>query len=75
MKSRETKKGRNHLWELRLRAGYENVVETSEKLGISSSTIYEMEKGTRKPSSKLAVKMADLYKCSLDAIYGRKLKI
>lgn len=71
-RTKETKKGRNHLWVLRLKAGYDNVSETSKKLGISKSTIYEIEKGTRKPSSKLATRMADLYKCSLDAIYNRK---
>lgn len=72
-KTRETKKGRNHLWKLRMKSGY-SVESISNELKISRSTIYEIEKGTRKPSSKLAAKMADIYKCSLDDIYNRKSK-
>lgn len=71
-KTRITKKGRNYLWEIRLKAGCDSVKELCEKLEISESMIYEMEKGTRKPSPELAAKMADAYKCSMDEIYGRK---
>lgn len=71
-KTRTTKKGRNYLWELRLKAGHDNVHELCEILGIKDSMVYEMEKGTRKPSPELAAKMADTYKCSMDEIYGRK---
>jgi DNA-binding XRE family transcriptional regulator len=72
VKTRETKKGRNYLWALRLKAGHDNVKDLCKILGIGASMVYEMEKGTREPSSKLASKMASVYNCTMDEIYNRK---
>lgn len=69
-KLRVTKKGRNYLWELRMKVKY-TVKEVSKKIGISESMIYQIENNTRSPSSKLAGKLADLYECTLDDIYNR----
>jgi transcriptional regulator with XRE-family HTH domain len=53
----------------RLLAGFENVVETSEALGISASYLWQIESGYRKPGRDLIVKMCKLYKCKLEDIF------
>lgn len=43
--------------------------EVAEELNVSMSTFYKLEEGYAKPSSKLIVKIANFYKCSIDEIY------
>lgn len=69
--SKKIREGKiNILYNLRLKAGY-SVKKVCESVNVSSSMIYQIENGTRIPSSKLAGKLADFYECTLDDIYNR----
>jgi putative transcriptional regulator len=59
----------NHLTDLRKKAGYKTAKEVSKKLNISTGMVYQMEGGYKKPSIELALKMVELYKCSLEDIF------
>ena len=59
----------NHLTELRKNAGFKTAKETAEYLEISEGMVYQMEEGYKRPSSKLAIKMAELFNCSLEDIF------
>lgn len=45
------------------------VEEVSEKVGVTKSMLYQIEGGYKKPSSKTAIKLAKIYKCTLDDIF------
>ena len=52
----------------RIKLGIENQKEVAELLGVARATVRAIEEGQRTPSLKLAVKMAELYKCTVDDI-------
>lgn len=47
------------------------VEEVSEKLGISNTAIYNIEKGKNSPSVDNLVQLAELYEVSIDYLLGR----
>lgn len=53
---------------LRHKAGIKTIKEAAKRLGISTSMMYQIEAGKRKPSIGSALKMRDLYKCELKDI-------
>ena len=63
----------NHITELRKKAGYKTAKKAAEALNISTGMMYQMESSTKKnhkkPSPELAIKIADLFKCSLEDIF------
>lgn len=59
----------NHLTELRKKAGFKTVKETSKLLQISNGMLYQMEEGLKKPGINLAIKISKLYSCSLEDIF------
>jgi putative transcriptional regulator len=63
----------NHLTELRKKAGFKTVKETSKLLGVSNGMLYQIEEGIKSPGIKLAVKIARLYKCSLEDIFSQPI--
>lgn len=52
----------------RLNAGLDTQ-EAVEKLGISKSTFYKLERGYASPSAQLIARMARVYKCTTDDIF------
>lgn len=58
-----------HLKRLRRKAGYKTAKEVAILLNITSSMVYQMEEGYKRPSLDLGVKMAKLYNCSLEDIF------
>jgi len=46
--------------------------ELAEKLGVSQNTVSKWEHGRHAPSVPQLVAMAEIYKCSLDALAGRE---
>jgi transcriptional regulator with XRE-family HTH domain len=46
-------------------------LELSERIGVSPSTVGGYEQGVREPDRTMAIKMADLFGCSLDYLMGR----
>lgn len=59
----------NRLKQLRQKSGI-GVIEAAEQLNISRQHLYYLEQGKRKPSPILALKIAKLYNCTIDEIYG-----
>jgi len=59
----------NHISKLRLNAGIKTAKEAALKLKISTGMMYQMEEGLKKPSSSLAIKMAQLFNCTLENIF------
>jgi len=59
----------NHITKLRKKSGFETAKEAAEKLKISDSMMYQMEGGYKQPSPNLGIKMAELFKCSLEDIF------
>ena len=47
------------------------VKELAQKIGAYESTVYNYMRGTRQPSLKLLVKIADCFSCSVDYLLGR----
>ncbi len=48
--------------------------EAADKLGISTSTLYKLERGWTSPSAQLIKRLADTYGCTTDEIF-KDLKI
>ncbi len=46
--------------------------ELADQLGVSQNTVSKWEHGHHAPSVPQLVAMADIYKCSLDALAGRE---
>ena len=59
----------NHITALRIKAGIKTAKKAAEQLNISAGMMYQMEEGIKRPSSSLAVKMANLWGCKLDEIF------
>jgi putative transcriptional regulator len=59
----------NHITKLRTRAGIKTAKEAAKILKISSGMMYQMEGGTKKPGFRLAIRMANLFKCDLEDIF------
>lgn len=59
----------NHITLLRKMAGYKTVKDASKALGISTGMLYQVEQDIKKPSIKLALKIMELYECSLEDIF------
>jgi putative transcriptional regulator len=59
----------NHLTALRKKAGFKSAENAAKSLECSAMMIYAIEQGLRKPSPDLAIKMANLFNCSLDEIF------
>ncbi|WDV44547.1 helix-turn-helix domain-containing protein [Clostridiaceae bacterium M8S5] len=59
----------NHITILRKKAGYKNVKEAASALDISSSMIYQIECGYKKPSASLGMRMCHLFGCKLEDIF------
>lgn len=58
----------NHIKKLRKEAGYKTANEVCEILNVSISTIRKIEASYRKPSLKLAHKLAKTFNCSIEDI-------
>lgn len=56
--------------ELREAAGLTQT-DVAKAVNVSKSAVCLWEKGTRIPSATLLPILADLYTCSIDALYGR----
>lgn len=59
----------NHTKDLRVQAGIKTAREAAEKLEISDSMIYQIEQGIKRPGPNLAIKMSQLYGCTLEDIF------
>ena len=59
----------NHIRNIRKNAGIKTVSECARMLGISKGMLYKVEYGLKKPSSKLAAKMCELFSCTFDEIF------
>ena len=46
--------------------------ELSEELGVGRPTITQYETGSKKPSLKMVIKIADYFDMSIDYLIGRK---
>ncbi len=46
------------------------VKEAAEELDVSLTMIYMMESGTKKPGAELGLKIAKLYKCTMEQIFS-----
>ena len=53
----------------RLRAGFIDREEVANLLGISDLYLGKLERGDKKTSPKLIVRMAKLYRCTTDEIF------
>lgn len=60
----------NRLIELRKNAGFTQE-QVADYIGVARSTYAMYEQGNREMDYQLLVKLADLYKVSLDYIFGR----
>ena len=58
------------LKELREAAGLSRL-QVANRLGISVVAVRKWENGVNKPSADKLPDLADLYTCSIDALYGR----
>lgn len=66
---------KNHLKILRIAQNL-SIEDVSSKVGISKSMLYQIEGGYKNPSTKTAIKLANIYKCTLDDIFlPKKLTI
>jgi len=61
---------KDRLRELRINAGLTQK-ELGQKLNLAESTISHYESGIRTPDPKSILRLADLFKCSMDYICGR----
>ena len=52
-----------------------NMKQASEKLGISYTTYVGYEKNEREPNSETLIKLADFYKCSVDYLIGKTIRL
>lgn len=59
----------NHVTNLRINAGYKTAKKAAKALEISNGMMYQMEGGYKKPGPKLALRMADLFDCTLEDIF------
>lgn len=59
----------NHITKLRKKAGFNTAKKAAKALDISNSMMYQMENEYKKPGFKLAIKMADLFDCTLEDIF------
>lgn len=59
----------NHITTLRNKIGIKTASECAKILNISNNMMYFMEQGLKKPSPQLALKMKDLFNCTLDDIF------
>lgn len=57
--------------DLRKRAGMTKT-QLADRLGVDLSTVCKWETGINKPTADGLLKLADLFHCSIDAIYGRE---
>jgi len=57
--------------ELRERAGLTKT-QVADKLGVHRSTVCKWETGVNKPTADGLLKLADLFHCSVDELYGRE---
>lgn len=46
--------------------------EVARALGLDVSTVYHWEDGTAMPRAATLVKLADMFSCSIDALFGRE---
>lgn len=49
-------------------------VKLAEVMGVSQSTVCSWETGAVKPPSDALPKLADLFHCTIDALFGRESK-
>jgi putative transcriptional regulator len=61
--------GKNELKERRLKAGYSQE-RLAELAGVSRQTIISIEGGRYVPSLELALKIARLFKCRVEDLFG-----
>lgn len=59
----------NHITDLRKKAGIKTAKKAAKTLGISAGMMYQMEGGYKKPGPGLALKMANLFNCTLEEIF------
>lgn len=45
--------------------------ELATRLGVQSPAVYKWERGRNNPSVEMALKLADVFGCSLDYLLGR----
>ena len=56
--------------ELRERSGMTKT-QLADRLGVDLSTVCKWESGVNKPTADGLLKLADLFGCTIDALYGR----
>ena len=56
--------------ELRERAGMTKT-QVADKLQVDLSTVCKWESGTNKPTADGLLRLADLFHCTIDELYGR----
>ncbi|WP_242866718.1 helix-turn-helix transcriptional regulator [Abyssisolibacter fermentans] len=59
----------NHITKLRKKAGFYNVKQAALKLKISTSMLYQIESGYKRPSASLGMRMSYLFNCTLEDIF------
>lgn len=59
----------NHITKLRKKAGFKTAKKAAKALKISDGMMYQMESNYKKPGAKLALKMTDLFNCTLEDIF------
>lgn len=59
----------NHISKLRIGAGMKTAKEAASVLKISTGMMYQIELGVKKPGILLAIKMAQLFNCTLEDIF------
>ena len=57
--------------ELREKAGL-SILAAADKLGVSTTSVVNWEKGERYPNGRTLIDMAKLYNCSSDELLGLK---
>ena len=60
---------KNHLAELRIKAGFTTQTDAANALTISTSMLSQVESGERIPSPYLASRMVEIYHCTYNEIF------
>ena len=59
----------NHIKQLRKNAGIKTSKEAAKFLNISDNMMYQMERGVKRPSPKLAIAISKVFNCTLEDIF------
>ncbi|HIG59456.1 MAG TPA: transcriptional regulator [Gammaproteobacteria bacterium] len=65
-----SKKISNNIRRLRFEAGEMSQQTLADKVGVTRQTIFAIEKGKYSPSLVVAFKISDVFKVSLESVFG-----